>query len=94
MFWWVIISYQMDQRLLCVLLCSDLSVRECAVARETGSPQSWDVFLARYLADILGHCGARSSEGKRQHFKYNFTTTENSSIEDNRLLFILPTQTN
>jgi len=40
---------------LCVLLCDSLSVGKCVVARDTGPPRSWDVFLPRYLADILGH---------------------------------------
>jgi len=39
---------------LCVLLCDGLSVGKCAVPGETGPPWSWDVFLPRYLADILG----------------------------------------
>jgi len=30
----------------------------------SGPPQSWDVFPQRYLADILGHCGAGPSEVK------------------------------
>jgi len=45
----------------CVLLFDGLSVGKCVAAGDTGLPRSWDVFLPRYIADILGHRGARSS---------------------------------
>jgi len=59
MFKWAIISYQLDLRLLCCVFfhVTILSVEKCAAAGDTGPPRSWDVFLPRYLADILGHGG-------------------------------------
>jgi len=64
---------------LCILLCDDLSVTECAVAGDTGPRQSWDVFPPRYLADILGHRGTGPSEVKDNNtffIFYIFTTTD------------------
>jgi len=53
-----LINWAKDYCVLCIL-CDSLSVGKCAVAGDTGPPpQSWDVFLPSYLADILGHCGA------------------------------------
>jgi len=44
MFRWAIISYQLDQSYCVVFLsCSDLSVRKCVAARDTGLLWSWDV---------------------------------------------------
>jgi len=63
---------------LCVLLCEGLSVGKCVVAGDTGLPRCGDVFPPRYLADNLGHCGARPSEVKDNYFFlifYIFTTT-------------------
>jgi len=63
---------------LCVLLCDDLSVAKCAVAGDTGPQQSWDVFLPRYLADVLGHRGTGPREVKDNNtffIFYIFTTT-------------------
>jgi len=59
---------------LCVLSCGELRVGECVAAETLGHTELGCVFLPRYLADILGHCGARSRGGKRQLF-YNFTVT-------------------
>jgi len=50
--------------MLCVLLCDSLTVGKCVATGDTGLPRSWDVFPPRYLADILGHHGARPSEVK------------------------------
>jgi len=57
---------------LCVLLCDGLSVGKGVVARDTGPPQSWDVFLPKYLADILGHLGAGPSGEKDNYTFYIF----------------------
>jgi len=43
---------------------------KCAAPGGTGPPRSWDVFLPRYLADILRHCGAGPSEVKNNTFLF------------------------
>jgi len=63
---------------LCVLLCEGLRIGKCVAARDTGLPRSGDVFLQRYLPDIMGQYGARPSEIKDNFtfFFFLFTTTD------------------
>jgi len=44
---WAIISYQLDQRLLCCVLfhVAILSSRECVGAGDARPPQNWDVYV-------------------------------------------------
>jgi len=55
---------------LCVLLCDGLGVGKCVAAGDTGPPWNWDVLSPRYLADILGHCGAEPNKVKDNHTFY------------------------
>jgi len=64
---------------LCVLLCEGLSVGKCAVAGDTGLPRSWDAFPPRYLADILGHCGAGPSGIKDSQYFFIFIFLQQQS---------------
>jgi len=67
---------------LCFHLCDGLSVGKCVVAGDTGPPRSWDVFLPRDLAGILGHRGAGPSKVKDNHtffIFYIFTTVVNEN---------------
>jgi len=59
---------------LCVLLCDGLSVGKYMTARDIGPPRSWDVFLSRYLADILGApwCGPSGVKDNHTFFIFIF----------------------
>jgi len=49
-----------------------LSVEKCAAAGDTGPQRSWDVFLPRYLEDIMGNCGAGPSGVKNTNTFFIF----------------------
>jgi len=68
---------------LCVLLCDSLSVGKCAAAGDTGPPRSGDVFLPRYLADILGHRGAGPNEVKDNNTFFIFIFLQQQKVVNN-----------
>jgi len=57
---------------LCVLLCEGWSVGKCATTGDTGAQRIWDLFLPRYLVDILGHRGAGPSGVKDNNTFFYF----------------------
>jgi len=67
---WAIISYQLDQRLLCcVVFHVVIWLWECVWRqRHWAAMELGCVLLVSYLSDILGHCGVGRSGDKRYHF--------------------------